>query len=213
MGPDDRAAARFGRRSILAGTGFAVTSMLLPDAAQAATPLGSTSGTFTPTFSSLATSASTVGLDVRNNSRSTYEFGSSSGGTLDAVVWQFDPQDLPTEALRSTARVSFHDQAPLSTPSDASATEPNLGVCVPVEGTYDASTGRMVLAAPSPIVIPAATTTFWIQLYATGVNVSMLESERTPDPWVTTVGTWNYKGSFFNTSYAYAPVIALGRYA
>lgn len=201
------------RRTVMVGSGFAVASTLLPAAAQAASPEGgSAGGTFSPAFSSLSTTATTIGTSVRTNIRSTFVFTATSGGTFDAAMWQFDPADLPADSfLRLSPRISVHTSAPTN-PGDATAAAPNIGVLEPVDATYDAASARIVLTASSPIVL-AAGTTFWLQLYGTSANVSILFTERTPDPWVSTVGTWSFDGLAGNPTYPYAPVLALGTFA
>ena len=208
------APASVDRRTVMVGSGFAVASTLLPAAAQAASPQGgSGGGTFSPAFSSLSTTATTLGTSVRTNNRWTFVLTATSGGTFDAAMWQFDPASLPsTDILRLSPRISVHTSAAPTSPADATAAVPNVGVLEPVDATYDAASARIVLTAPSPIVL-AAGTTFWLQFYGTSSNVSTMFTEKTPDPWVSTVGTWSYDGAAGNPTYPFAPVFALGTFA
>lgn len=207
-------AGRIDRRQVVAVTGLGITSSLLPVAARSAsTPGGSSSGAFSPVLSALGTG--TVGTSVRTNNRTTFEYRTSTGGTLDAVVWQIDP-DFDPEYARLTPRVSFHLGVP-SNPSDGSAATPNLGVCVPVAETYDAALHRITLVADSPIVIPAPAppteTSFWLQFYGVGANVGIMFSPSSPDPYTPADGDWSFFGLAGSPSYSYAPTVALGTYA
>ena len=198
------------RRNALGLAGAGIVSTVLPAASVASTGGEATGvGTFSPVLSSLATTATTVGSSHRSNVRFTWTFATTGGGSIDAIVWQFDPADLPTESLRTTPRVSLHDQVPTS-PSDGSASAVGLlGVFEPVDATYDAATARVTLVPAAPVSLSAGST-FYAQYYGVGANVSILFTERTPDPWSASVPGWTFEGYQPSPSYTYAPVTALG---
>lgn len=211
----DRRSDSVSRRNAVGFAAAGIVTTVLPSAAMAATPLagGSGAGTFSPVLSSLGSAS--IGTSVRTDARLTFEFRTTSGGSLDAVVWQFDPADPPSAALRATVRASFHLGPPTS-PDDATASTPNLGVCEPVDATYDASLQRIVLVAPSSFFIPPGAppteTSFWIQFYGTAGDVSLILNTTATGPWTSAAGGWSFFGRAGDPGYQYGPTVAIGTY-
>jgi hypothetical protein len=198
------------RRNALGLAGLGIVTTALPAASIASTGNGVAGiGTFSPTLSSLATTAVTVGSSHRTNVRFTWTFATTGGGTIGAIVWQFDPAVLPSADLRITPRVSLHDDVPDNPGNTTASAVGLLGVFEPVDSTYDPVTARITLVPTAPVTLPAGST-FYAQYYGVGANVSILWTERTPDPWAASVAGWTFEGYQPSPSYPYAPVTALG---
>lgn len=208
--PLGRRSAVLSRRNTLSLASAGIVSFGLPAASVASSGIeGAGIGTFSPTLSSIATTATTIGSSHRSNVRQTWTFATTSGGTIGAILWQFDPDVLPSESLRTTPRVSLHDEVPTS-PGDTSASPVGLlGVFEPVDSTYDPATARITLVPAAPVSLSAGST-FYAQYYGVGANVSILWTERTPDPWDASVAGWTFEGMQGFLTYPYAPVAALG---
>jgi hypothetical protein len=199
------------RRSVVAAAGSSIVAVVLPSASAAASPGGSIEGGQLE-----ATSLTSVGgaidgapadipsLSVRTNSRRIFEFTTSTGGTLNALMWQFagDPVDV---TAATTARASFHTVKPTTAADGGSAQTPNIGVMEAVSVSFDAPSQRIILTSATDVVIPIGT--FYITLYGTGANIGFGLTD--PSNWTSSPsGAWSFVE--LDGGFQYAPRITFG---
>jgi hypothetical protein len=198
------------RRSVVAAAGPSIVAVVLPSASAAASPGGSVEGGQLE-----ATSLTSVGsaidgapsdppsLTVRTNMRSNFEFTTTTGGTLNALMWQFagDPVDINAAI---TARASFHTVKPTTAGDGGSAQTPNIGVMEAVGVSFDAQSQRIILTSATDVVIPIGT--FFITLYGTGANIGIGLTDATN--WTSPSGDWSFVE--LDGGFPYAPRISFG---
>jgi len=214
-----------GRRSVISAAGFSVVASILPSASAAASVVqgGTSGGSSTLEATDLTAVASSLGEDnepvdfdgfayiVSTNQRRWARFSSTTGGTLNALVWQFGPSPAGQVSLEEAtkARVSFHTEPPGDTdPIVGSAKTPNLGVLQAVGISFNNETQRILLTSSVNVTIPAGD--FYIEYYSVeSTDLSLQLAE--PKSWTSSSGSWSaIEMQPGDGGFAYAPFGAFG---